>query len=67
MGKQRLCVSVYRSNESYRLEHRIDLKDLWVCSLENDEEEVEDYDTNVDLRTSIVLAWSVSVCLVSFR
>ncbi|KAI7800036.1 putative T-cell activation Rho GTPase-activating protein, partial [Triplophysa rosa] len=55
------------SNASYRLKHRIDLKDLWVCSLENDEEEVEDDDTNVDLKMSIVLAWSVSVCLVSFR
>lgn len=62
-----MCVCVYRSNASYRLKHRIDLKDLWVCSLENDEEEVEDEDANVDVRTSVVLAWSVSVCLVSFR
>ncbi|XP_057209802.1 T cell activation RhoGTPase activating protein b [Triplophysa rosa] len=61
-----LVIAKLKSNASYRLKHRIDLKDLWVCSLENDEEEVEDDDTNVDLKMSIVLAWSVSVCLVSF-
>lgn len=57
---------VYRSNASYRLKHRIDLKDLWVCGFENDDDEAEDEDTDVDLRTSIVLAWSASLSLVSF-
>ncbi|XP_077077170.1 T cell activation RhoGTPase activating protein b isoform X2 [Siphateles boraxobius] len=59
--------SPIRSNASYRLKHRIDLKDLWVCSFQNDDEEAEDEETGVDLRISIVLAWSVSLCLVSFR
>lgn len=59
-----LCV--YRSNASYRLKHRIDLKDLWVCGFENDDDVAEDEDTDVDLRTSIILAWSVSLCLASF-
>lgn len=56
----------FRSNASYRLKHRVDLKDLWVCGFEHNEEE-EDEDTDVDLRTSIVLAWSASLCLVAFR
>lgn len=61
-----LYFCVHRSNASYRLKHRIDLKDLWVCSFENEDEEAEDEDTDIDLRTSFVLAWSVSLCLVSF-
>lgn len=65
IAKPHFCV--YRSNASYRLKHRIDLKDLWVCSFENEDEEAEDEETGVDLRISIVLAWSVSLCLVSFR
>ncbi|XP_059355042.1 T-cell activation Rho GTPase-activating protein-like isoform X2 [Carassius carassius] len=60
-----LVIAKLKSNASYRLKHRIDLKDLWVCSFENDDE-AEDEDTDVDLRTSIILAWSVSLCLASF-
>ncbi|KAK7133436.1 hypothetical protein R3I94_015348 [Phoxinus phoxinus] len=62
-----LVIAKLKSNASYRLKHRIDLKDLWVCSFENEDEEAEDEETGVDLRISIVLAWSVSLCLVSFR
>ncbi|KAF4099242.1 T cell activation RhoGTPase activating protein b [Onychostoma macrolepis] len=61
-----LVIAKLKSNASYRLKHRIDLKDLWVCSFENDDDEAEDEVTDVDLRTSIVLAWSVSLCLASF-
>uniref|UniRef100_A0A8C2FLU1 Si:ch211-122h15.4 n=1 Tax=Cyprinus carpio TaxID=7962 RepID=A0A8C2FLU1_CYPCA len=61
-----LVIAKLKSNASYRLKHRIDLKDLWVCSFENDDDEAEDEDTDVDLRTSIILAWSVSLCLASF-
>ncbi|XP_042602255.1 T cell activation RhoGTPase activating protein b [Cyprinus carpio] len=61
-----LVIAKLKSNASYRLKHRIDLKDLWVCGFENDDDEAEDEDTDVDLRTSIVLAWSVSLCLASF-
>ncbi|XP_016400366.1 rho GTPase-activating protein 20-like [Sinocyclocheilus rhinocerous] len=61
-----LVIAKLKSNVSYRLKHRIDLKDLWVCSFENDDDEAEDEDTVVDLRTSIILAWSVSLCLASF-
>ncbi|XP_051731039.1 T cell activation RhoGTPase activating protein b isoform X4 [Ctenopharyngodon idella] len=61
-----LVIAKLKSNASYRLKHRISLKDLWVCSFENEDEEAEDEDTDVDLRTSFVLAWSVSLCLVSF-
>ncbi|KTG37810.1 hypothetical protein cypCar_00038844, partial [Cyprinus carpio] len=51
-----LVIAKLKSNASYRLKHRIDLKDLWVCSFENDDDEAEDEDTDVDLRTSIILA-----------
>ncbi|XP_016314907.1 rho GTPase-activating protein 20-like [Sinocyclocheilus anshuiensis] len=61
-----LVIAKLKSNASYRLKHRIELKDLWVCSFENDDDEAEDEDTVVDLRTSIILAWSVSLCLASF-
>ncbi|XP_073711729.1 T cell activation RhoGTPase activating protein b isoform X2 [Misgurnus anguillicaudatus] len=61
-----LVIAKLKSDASYRLKHRIDLKDLWVCRLENDEEETDIEDTNIDLRTSVALAWSVSLCLVSF-
>ncbi|XP_051954680.1 rho GTPase-activating protein 20-like [Xyrauchen texanus] len=62
-----LVIAKLKSNASYRLKHRIDLKDLWVCSFENEDEETEDEDRGVELRTSIILAWSVFLCLVSFR
>ncbi|KAI2651751.1 T-cell activation Rho GTPase-activating protein [Labeo rohita] len=61
-----LVIAKLKSNASYRLKHRIDLKDLWVCGFENDDDVAEDEDTDVDLRTSIILAWSVSLCLASF-
>ncbi|XP_051952569.1 rho GTPase-activating protein 20-like [Xyrauchen texanus] len=62
-----LVIAKLKSNASYRLKHKIDLKDLWVSSFENNVEVAEDENTGVDLRTSIVLAWSVSLFLVSFR
>ncbi|XP_059369166.1 rho GTPase-activating protein 20-like isoform X1 [Carassius carassius] len=61
-----LVIAKLKSNASYRLKHRIDLKDLWVCGFENGDDEAEDEDTDVDLRTSIVLAWSVYLSLASF-
>ncbi|XP_073701943.1 T cell activation RhoGTPase activating protein b [Garra rufa] len=61
-----LVIAKLKSNASYRLKHRIDLKDLWVCDCENDDDDAEDEETDVDLRTSVILAWAVSLCLVSF-
>ncbi|XP_007255557.3 T cell activation RhoGTPase activating protein b isoform X2 [Astyanax mexicanus] len=61
-----LVIAKLKSCASYRLKHRVDLKDLWVCALKSEDDEVEDEDGEIDVKTTILLVWSVSLCLVSF-
>ncbi|XP_075315463.1 T cell activation RhoGTPase activating protein b [Odontesthes bonariensis] len=58
-----------KSNASYRLKHRVNLEDIWLCGFEDEPEEEED-DTmigDIDLRLTLVLAWALTFCLVCFR
>lgn len=58
----------FRSRGSYRLKHRVNLEQLWVCDLKSEDDEgCEDEDGHVHPKKTVVLAWSVSLCLLTFR
>ncbi|XP_072543546.1 T cell activation RhoGTPase activating protein b isoform X1 [Salminus brasiliensis] len=61
-----LVIAKLKSCASYRLKHRVNLKDLWVCTFKSEDDEVEDEDGEIDPKTTILLVWSLSLCLVSF-
>uniref|UniRef100_A0A4W5MIH5 Rho-GAP domain-containing protein n=1 Tax=Hucho hucho TaxID=62062 RepID=A0A4W5MIH5_9TELE len=59
--------SSIRSSASYRLKHRVSLQDLWLYGFEDEPEEEEGGGGEIDLRTSLVLAWPLAFCVVSFH
>ncbi|MEQ2181052.1 hypothetical protein GOODEAATRI_007414 [Goodea atripinnis] len=55
---------------NYRLKHRVDLADVWLCGFEEEhEEDGDDSGTigDIDTRLTLVLAWDLTFCLVCFR
>ncbi|XP_078505257.1 T-cell activation Rho GTPase-activating protein isoform X1 [Lissotriton helveticus] len=63
-----LIVAKLKSGTSFRLKHRVDLGELWaVACSEDDEEEEEARELHINPRESIILIWSGSVCIASFR
>ncbi|XP_070843968.1 T cell activation RhoGTPase activating protein b [Chaetodon trifascialis] len=56
-----------KSNSSYRLKHRVSLKDIWLYGFEDEPEDEERTTEDVDLRVTLVLAWALTFCLVCFR
>ncbi|XP_017551150.1 T cell activation RhoGTPase activating protein b isoform X1 [Pygocentrus nattereri] len=61
-----LVIAKLKSCASYRLKHRVNLEDLWVFGFKSEDDEVDDEDGEIDLKTTVLLAWSLSLCLVSF-
>ncbi|KAF4082543.1 hypothetical protein AMELA_G00152580 [Ameiurus melas] len=62
------CFFFFRPRGSYVLKHRVNLEQLWVCEYKSEDDEgSEDEDGHVHLKKTIVLAWSVSLCLLTFR
>ncbi|CAB1342700.1 unnamed protein product, partial [Coregonus sp. 'balchen'] len=62
-----IVISKLKSSASYRLKHRVSLEDLWLYGFEDEPEEEEGGRGVIDLRTSLVLAWPLAFCVVSFR
>ncbi|KAB5539966.1 hypothetical protein PHYPO_G00095430 [Pangasianodon hypophthalmus] len=62
-----LVIAKLKSRGSYRLKHRVNLEQLWVSDFRSEDDEgCEDEDGHVHLKRTIVLAWSLSVCLLTF-
>ncbi|XP_017311476.2 T cell activation RhoGTPase activating protein b isoform X1 [Ictalurus punctatus] len=62
-----LVIAKLKSRGSYRLKHRVNLEQLWVCDLKSEDDEgCEDEDGHVHPKKTVVLAWSVSLCLLTF-
>ncbi|XP_028981139.2 T cell activation RhoGTPase activating protein b [Esox lucius] len=61
-----IVVAKLKSSTSYRLKHRVRLEDLWLYGFEDEPEEEEGGGGEIDLKTSLVLAWPLGFCLVSF-
>lgn len=61
------CFYFSRSTASYRLKHRVSLKDIWLCGFEDEPEEEEGPVGDIDLRVTAVFAWDLTFCLVCFR
>ncbi|XP_035278921.1 rho GTPase-activating protein 20-like [Anguilla anguilla] len=53
------------SSSSYRLKHRVNLEQLWIVTFEDEED--EEGDVGINLKTSLFLAWPLAHCVVSFR
>ncbi|KAF7666044.1 hypothetical protein LDENG_00119990 [Lucifuga dentata] len=53
------------SDTSYRLKHRVSLRVVWLCGFD-DEPEEEEGAGDMDLRVTLILAWALTFCLVSF-
>ncbi|MED6244776.1 hypothetical protein ATANTOWER_023813 [Ataeniobius toweri] len=65
-----LILAKLKSTTSYRLKHRVDLEDVWLCGFEEEQEEDgDDSGTigDIDPRLTLVLAWDLTFCLVCFR
>ncbi|KAM9552560.1 T-cell activation Rho GTPase-activating protein-like isoform 1-T1 [Salvelinus alpinus] len=58
-----IAITMLKSSASYRLKHRVSLEDLWLYGFE----EEEGGGGEIDLRTSLVLAWPLAFCVVSFH
>ncbi|KAK3516873.1 hypothetical protein QTP70_028189, partial [Hemibagrus guttatus] len=62
-----LVIAKLKSRGSYRLKHRINLEQLWVCDFRSEDDEgCEDEDRRAHVKKTIILAWSVSLCLLTF-
>ncbi|KAI4877555.1 hypothetical protein NFI96_028582, partial [Prochilodus magdalenae] len=61
-----LVIAKLKSSASYRLKHRVNLEELWVFGFRSEDDEVEDDNGEIDLKTTILMAWPLSLCLVSF-
>ncbi|XP_046692842.1 T cell activation RhoGTPase activating protein b [Silurus meridionalis] len=65
-----LVIAKLKSSGSYKLKHRVNLEQLWVCDFRSESDEgckgknkasmIDQYEK------TLVLAWSVSLCLVTF-
>ncbi|KAK6297198.1 hypothetical protein J4Q44_G00317810 [Coregonus suidteri] len=62
-----IVIAKLKSSASYRLKHRVSLEDLWLYGFEDEPEEEEGGGGEIDLRTSLVLAWPLAFCVVSFH
>ncbi|XP_053345244.1 rho GTPase-activating protein 20-like [Clarias gariepinus] len=63
-----LVIAKLKSRGSYRLKHRVSLEQLWVCNFRNEEDKAcKDEKRHFHLKKTLVLAWSVSFCLLTFR
>ncbi|XP_029607206.1 rho GTPase-activating protein 20-like [Salmo trutta] len=62
-----IAIAMLKSSASYRLKHRVSLEDLWLYGFEDEPEEEEGEGGEIDLRTSLVLAWPLAFCVVSFQ
>ncbi|XP_049446351.1 T cell activation RhoGTPase activating protein b [Epinephelus fuscoguttatus] len=56
-----------KSTASYRLKHRVSLKDIWLYGFEDEAEEEEGMVGDINLRVTLILAWDLSFCWVCFR
>ncbi|MBN3309620.1 TAGAP protein, partial [Amia calva] len=57
-----LVIAKLKSNTSYRLKHKVNLNELLLASCEDEIDAI-----NIDPRTSFVVAWPITLCVVSFR
>ncbi|XP_015243467.1 PREDICTED: T-cell activation Rho GTPase-activating protein-like [Cyprinodon variegatus] len=69
-----LVFAKLKSPASYRLKHKVNLQEVWLCSFEEEQEEEEEEDGedsgtvgDIDPRLSVVLAWALTFCVVCFR
>nr|XP_019940218.1 PREDICTED: T-cell activation Rho GTPase-activating protein-like [Paralichthys olivaceus] len=56
-----------KSTASYRLKHRVSLRDIWVYGFEDEADDEEGTTGDIDLRVTLVLAWALTFSLVCFR
>ncbi|KAJ0061137.1 hypothetical protein NL108_008821, partial [Boleophthalmus pectinirostris] len=63
-----LVFAKLKSTASYRLKHKVNLEEAWVFGFDPELEDVlpSDLDSDLDLGMSLVLAWDLSVCLLTF-
>ncbi|XP_046871412.1 T cell activation RhoGTPase activating protein b isoform X1 [Hypomesus transpacificus] len=61
-----IFITKLKPHSSYRVKHRVSLEDVWLYGFE-DEREEEDGEGEIHLKTSLVLAWPISFCVLSFR
>ncbi|KAJ8271018.1 hypothetical protein GJAV_G00121840 [Gymnothorax javanicus] len=54
------------SCSSYRLKHKVNLEELWIVTFK-DEDDDDEGDMGIDLKTSLLIAWPLAHCVVSFR
>ncbi|KAM9354961.1 rho GTPase-activating protein 20-like [Pholidichthys leucotaenia] len=55
-----------KSPASYRVKHRLNLEDLWVYGFEDEPEEEDDAVEDIDFKSTVILAWGLTFCLVCF-
>ncbi|XP_030637536.1 T cell activation RhoGTPase activating protein b [Chanos chanos] len=60
-----LVIAKLKSVASYRLKYRVNLEEVWVYGFEGEDEEMEE-EVDFDLKSSVVLAWPLTFCVVSF-
>ncbi|KAM3861042.1 T cell activation RhoGTPase activating protein b [Diretmus argenteus] len=60
-----LVFAKLKSSASYRLKHRVSLEDVWLYGFQDEPEDGGAGD--IDLRVTLVMAWALRFCMVSFR